>query len=408
MIKVGIIGGGASGLMAALEASNSGCDVTVFERKDRIGKKILATGNGRCNFTNRNMSKDYYYSEDESFIERLYEKFGLNDLLMYFHGLGLLIKEKNGYFYPSCEQASAVLDTLRYSISDKKITVLTDTYIVKVERNKNGFTLNDEAGKRYHFDKIIISCGGKAGISKKEYANGYDLLKSLGHSVTKLYPSLTQIKCDGNFFKALSGVRSDCSLFLFSNENLLMQQQGEVLFTDYGISGIVSFQVSHCVASCIDKKEQVMAVLDLLPGMESEDLKAFALSKYLLHPDMTVEEYFTGFHNKKLNMEIIKISGLKPNAKLCEIDRDRLVDAILMYKEFVVNIVGVNDFDQAQVTGGGVPTAEVNDYCESTICPGLFITGELLDVDGICGGYNLQWAFSTGAVAGRAVNYSEV
>ncbi|MCR4678320.1 MAG: aminoacetone oxidase family FAD-binding enzyme [Lachnospiraceae bacterium] len=401
MKKVGIIGGGASGLTAALYAHRNGASVTVFERKDRVGKKILVTGNGRCNFTNEYMKPECYYTDDTYFVGKVLSEYSKDDLCLFFMGLGLLIKEKNGYYYPACEQASAVLDVIRNALDETDVEIKTESLVTEVKKNKSGFSVKTESGETFSFDKIIIATGGKAGIGTKEQANGYDLLKSLGHKIGKLYPALTQMKCEGLNFKGLAGVRSDCEMYVFSDENLIMQQAGEVLFTDNGLSGIVSFQVSHCVAELLDNKKDVSILMNLLPGFDEESLKNFVISKILLHENSTVENFFTGFLNKKLNVEIIKRNGLKPSARVCDYDRDTIINAVLSMQEVLVKAVGVNGFDKAQVTGGGVPTAELSDTLESKICEGLYITGELMDVDGICGGYNLQWAFSTGAIAGE-------
>lgn len=404
MKTVGIIGAGASGMIAALYAHKNGCKVTLFEKNDRIGKKILVTGNGRCNFSNANLSKDDYYSEDADFVERILSKYGNRDLCMFFTSLGLLIREKNGFFYPACEQASSVLDVFRFAISETDICVKTETEIVSVNNNNGIYQVIDSNNQKYTFDRLIISSGGKAGLSKKDHVNGYDLVKSLSHKVTKLYPSLTQIKCGGANFKSLAGVRSECGLSVFVDDCELMKQFGEVLFTDYGISGIVSFQVSHLVAESVDNKKKVRIILDLLPGLEKEELKAFISNKYLLHVEQTVEEFFSGISNKKLNLEIIKRSGLRLNSKIKEYSKEQIVQCGLLFKCFDFEALGINDFDKAQVTAGGVPISELNDNLESKLNPGLFITGELTNVDGICGGYNLQWAFSTGAIAGEAAS----
>ena len=401
MKKVGIIGGGARGLTAALYAHKNGASVTVFERKDRVGKKILVTGNGRCNFTNEYMKAECYYTDDKDFVERILSLYSKDDLCLFFTGLGLLIKEKNGYYYPACEQASAVLDVIRSALDETDVEIITDSLVTEVNKSKSGFSVKTESGETYSFDSIILATGGKAGIGTKEQANGYDLLKSLGHKVSKLYPALTQIKCEGLNFKGLAGVRSDCELYLFSDENLIMKQTGEVLFTENGLSGIVSFQLSHCVAELLDNKKDARILMNLLPGFDEENLKNFVISKILLHENIAIENFFTGFLNKKLNVEIIKRNGLKPSGKVSDYDRDKIINAVLSMQEVLVKAVGVNGFDKAQVTGGGVPTAELSDTLESKICEGLYITGELMDVDGICGGYNLQWAFSTGAIAGK-------
>lgn len=402
MKKVAIIGGGASGLMAAIKASEKGYNVTIYERKDKIGKKILATGNGRCNFTNKDMSSGHYYTDNPEFVDSIFSRFTNKDLLFFFTELGLLIKEKNGYFYPYSEQASSVLDILRCAIREHDIKVLTDSYVTDIEPAKNGFAIIVDGNKSV-YDKVIVATGGKAGIGKKEYCNGYDLLKKLGHSITPLYPSLTQIRCSDANFKALAGVRSECEITVFDSDIQIMKHGGEILFTDYGISGIVSFQVSHCVGELLNKSNKVKINLDLLPSMSFEDIKQFCMQKILLHPEITVEEFFRGIHNKKINYEIMKKYGFKSDELISSYTNEKLIKAVCGLKNMVVKPDGLNDFDQAQVTGGGIPTSEVTLNLESKLYEGLYITGELLDTDGICGGYNLQWAFSTGYIAGESL-----
>ncbi len=402
MNSIGIIGAGASGMMAAISAANNGAKVTLFERKDRVGKKILVTGNGRCNFTNRILSCENYYTDDDAFVESVFKRFDNDDLCRFFTGLGMLIREKNGYFYPACEQASTVLDLFRNTLNENGILIKTDSLVSSVSKKGNAFLVKTENGEEFSFDKVIISTGGKAGIGKKETANGYDLLKSFKLGISPLYPALTQIFAEGANFKAISGVRSECEIYVFEKENLVMKQGGEILFTDHGISGIVSFQISHFVAEAVSLKKDIICVLDLLPGYGKDDLQNFVYSKFLLHNDLTVEEFFNGFLNKKLNMEIIKRAGMKPSLKISEYSKEQILNAVLSMKEFTVKPTGVNDFDQAQVTGGGLYTEELTENLEVKKVTGLFVTGELINVDGICGGYNLQWAFSTGHIAGES------
>lgn len=401
MKTVGIIGAGPSGIMAALSAHDNGAEVTLFEKKDKIGKKILATGNGRCNFTNLNMSSDNYYCDNPEIVSNVLKRFGNNDLIRFFTGLGMLIKDKNGYIYPASEQASTVLDVLRATLREKNINIVTESEISEIKKTSNGYSLKAN-NKEYKFDSVIVATGGKAGLSPKETANGYDLVKPLGHKSSRLYPALTQIFCNGLNFKAVSGVRNDCILYCFSDDELLMTMNGELLFTDKGISGIVSFQISHCVAEAVAKKEKVVCIIDLLPGFSEEDIKAFVTSKYLLHPDITIEEFFCGILNKKLNNEFIKNNGFKNNSIVSSYPVDALVETVLSMKELIVECTGVNDFEHAQVTGGGINPEELSCDFESLNNKGLYIVGELLNVDGICGGYNLQWAFSTGYIAGKA------
>ncbi|MCR5311606.1 MAG: aminoacetone oxidase family FAD-binding enzyme, partial [Lachnospiraceae bacterium] len=307
MKRIGIVGGGASGMMAAIKAAGEGASVTLFEKNDKIGKKLLVTGNGRCNFTNLSMGEDYYYTDDDGFLKRALERFGNRDLIFFFTSLGLLIKEKNGYVYPACEQAATVLDCLRLELKKKNVNIVTGDEVVKASKKGDVFKVTLSEGETCEFDSLILACGGKAGAKNGNSDTGYRLCREFGHKVTKLYPALTQLKCEGLNFKAVSGVKSDCRLSLFVEDELAMSQLGEVLFTDYGISGIVSMQVSHYAAECLDAGRNVYAVLDLIPDFKEEDLKSFTIPKLLLNGDETCEEFFTGLLHKKLNTEIIKL-----------------------------------------------------------------------------------------------------
>jgi len=398
--SVCVIGGGASGLMAALQAYKNGSLVTLFEKNDRVGKKILATGNGRCNFTNASMSKDYYYADDDSFVGTILDKFSNNDLCFFFKELGLLIKEKNGYYYPYSENASSVLDVFRNAIGESDIKVYTESFVTGISVEKNRFKVSLDNGNNYSFDKVILSTGGKAGLSPKDQCNSYSLLKGLKLNITPVFPALTQIRCSGLNFKALAGVRSDCVITVLKNNEEYFKQAGEVLFADYGISGIVTFQVSHCVGDLLNNNDDTKLILDLIPQVHESSLIQFLLQKKLLHPDTYLEHFLTGIHNKKSNNEVIKISGFSVKDIVSNLSNRDLARIINIYKNFECIPTGLNGFDKAQVTAGGLDTGEVNDCLEVKKIPGLYITGEILNVDGLCGGYNLQWAFSTGAIAG--------
>lgn len=406
MNSVGVIGAGASGMIAALEAAGNGAKVTILERKDKVGKKILATGNGRCNFTNSYLNADCYYTDNTDFINDVFRRFDNSDLVRYFCSLGLITKDKNGYYYPQCEQASSVVDVFYSALKEKQVEIVTGCEVVSVKKEGNLFIVESNDKQKYTFDVLIFSCGGKSGLPKNEIANGYDMLKSLGHSVSKLFPCLTQIKCMGINFKAVSGVRSDCELKIISDNKELMSQCGEVLFTDYGISGIVSFQISHLVNELLNKHKKAYVILDLLPGMSEEELKNFTVSKLLLHPELSLDDFFIGFVNKKVAYALLKSEGLNVNNPISSFSNDDLVKMSLLFKRIELECTGTNDFENSQVTGGGIGLNEITSDFESKIETGLYITGELLDVDGICGGYNLQWAFSSGYIAGNAASKS--
>lgn len=400
---VAVVGGGASGIMAALQASKSGCAVTIFEKNDRIGKKILATGNGRCNFSNANMSADYYYADNSEFVSAVFDKYTNNDLFFFFKELGLLIKEKNGYYYPYSENASSVLDVLRNALEELEVNIITDACVSNVAKESDHFIISLSDGKIFNFDKVILATGGKAGLSPKDKYNGYDLLRSLNVSISDIFPALTQIKCDELNFKSLAGVRSDCDLAVLKDNEIFFKQAGEILFTDYGISGIVTFQVSHCVGELLNNKDDVSLSLDLLPQISEGDLLQFIHQKSLLHPDSTLIDFLTGIHNKKINFEVIKLAGFRSMDIVSALNTKDLLNIVRIYKHMSCRPIALNGFDKAQVTAGGVYTSELSDSMEVKNVKGLYITGELINVDGLCGGYNLQWAFSTGNIAGSAV-----
>lgn len=401
MIKIGIIGGGASGIMAAIKAANEGALVTILERKESIGKKLLVTGNGRCNFTNKNMSSSCYYTDDVEFVTNTLDKFSKDDLLSFFKLAGVLCKEKNGYYYPASEQASTILDALKNELSEREVKIVTGCDVVNIEKLTSCFKVTDSDNNTYYFDKLIVSTGGKAGLSKNERANGYSLLKTLGVNSTKTCPALTSLTCKGFDFKKISGVRSECCVTLYENESEIMKDYGEVLFNDTGISGIVTFQLSHAALEGVNQGKNVTVWLDLLPGLDADSLKAFINAKVLLHPEQNLNDFISGFHNKKLCLELLNVFGLDKDIKVCNIAFEKICDCILALKNLKFEVSREASYDKAQVTGGGILLSEISSSFEVKSVKGLYVTGELLNVDGLCGGYNLQWAFSSGYIAGE-------
>lgn len=401
-MKIGIIGGGASGMMAAIAASYENAEVTIFEKKDRLGKKLLVTGNGRCNFTNESMGANYYYTDNENFVEDVLNRFDNSDLVSFFNKIGVISKNKNGYIYPASEQASTVLEAFEYVIREHKIDVHLNAEVISVINSEGAFVISLADGNDYKFDRVIISSGAKSSLGKNELFNGYNLARGLGHSITQVYPALTPLKCSGWDFKQISGVRADCKLTLLVDDESVMEDYGEVLFNDNGLSGIVTFQISHCALENARNEKNVNISLDLLPGMSEFDLSQFINLKYLTHSGLSCEEFMTGILNKKLNLLILNSNGIDCSKSAYEIGIDKLKGCIKDIKAFKVTVKPDAGYDKSQVTGGGIPLSEMNNNFESTLVKGLYITGELLNVDGICGGYNLQWAFSSGYIAGEA------
>ncbi len=399
MKRILIIGAGASGMIAALSAANNGNQVTIYEKTDRVGKKILATGNGKCNLTNLNMGTEFYYTEDEEKLARCLARFSVQDTLAFFESIGLMTRERDGYVYPYCEQAAVVLDVLRMALDQKKIRVKTSVENISLQADKkHGFQVESNIGKD-HFDTVILACGSKAGI-KNAVTDGYDLAKGFGHKIQKLYPALVQVKCREKFFSMIAGVRVKASLTLYVDEKEIAEELGEIQLTDYGISGIPVFQISRLIAGYLDQKKNVSVQLDFLPHMSDTEWTSFYTKRLIQYKNKTAEEFLLGMLHKKVSLMLLKEYGLKPTDIVSGSVKNTLVQICKAMKAFKVTPQSVNSFEQAQVCRGGVAFHELDDSMQSIYQKNLYICGEMVDIDGKCGGYNLQWAWTSGYIAG--------
>lgn len=394
-IRIAVIGGGASGLMAAIHAVNKNTSVTVFERNDRVGKKILSTGNGKCNLGNTRISADDFYGTDKGFINSVLKAFPIQKVITIFESMGLLLRERDGYLYPYSEQASAVLDILRYQIQDLGVRIIDNTRILEVKKRNRGFELHSE-NEIFQFDKVILAAGGKSAPKTGSDGNGYTLARAMGHTLTDTVPALVQLRCKEAYFKRISGVRAKGKVTFEQ-----FSEEGEIQFTDYGISGIPVFQLSRNVAYALKQQREVVLYLDVLQEHTKEYLNGFLGSRYESSKERTVEQFFTGILNKKLMSLLIKLSGIDEHDKVRQYTRKQLQAVLQLAKRFPVTVVGTNSYEQSQVTAGGVDTRQVDALSmESKLVPGLYFAGEILDIDGKCGGYNLYFAWASGALAG--------
>lgn len=404
-MKIGIIGGGAAGMAAAVAAARAGADVVILEKNDRIGKKILVTGNGKCNLSNLSFSASCYHSKEAEKAWRIASRFTPQDTAAFFESMGLCIKVKNGYLYPACEQASAVLDVLRYEIASLSVKVCCSETAehIRVLDHKKGFeVICKENKKKYLFDKLIVTSGGQASPKTGSDGDGYRMLKELGLSVVRPVPALVQLRCAGNHFKALSGIRCEAVLTLFIEGNKRAEEEGELQMTDYGISGIPVFQLSRHAAYALAAKKRTEVVIDLLPRIPKEQLKDWFIERKKKLAGRTAEEFLTGTVHKKWGLFFLREYGIKPQDLAGAVSDNRWLQLLEAIKEFTVNVTDTNSFQNAQVCAGGVSLNETDENLESVRYPGLYIAGELLDVDGRCGGYNLQWAWGSGYLAGSA------
>ena len=353
-----IIGGGASGMAAAIFGARQGAEVTILEHMDRVGKKILSTGNGKCNLTNRRMEPGCYRCSVPEFPMEVLSRFGEEDTEAFFEDL---------------EAPKGPAEKWR----------------VTCERGT------------FFSDALILAAGSKAAPATGSDGSGYKLAKKLGHRILTPLPALVQLRCREPFFKQIAGVRTDVQVKILAEGEELASDCGELQLTDYGISGIPVFQVSRFAARALYEKKQVTAVIDFCPDMGKKETGRFLRERRELLAERSGEGFFNGWLNKKLALLFLRMAGIRPERQTESFTERELSALARLLKEFETEVVSTNPFENAQVCCGGVDVRDINPYTmESKIKKGLYLTGELLDVDGICGGYNLQWAWSTGAVAG--------
>lgn len=406
--KVAVVGGGAAGMMAAVQAAYAGARVTVYERNDRVGKKILSTGNGKCNFSNEDMRAACYYGSGDGYVDGFYKQFGVAETKTFFRELGMRIKDRNGYLYPASEQAATVLDVLRYEMERLGIEICAGCRVIGIDGPGNpGYRLMLEtetaAYKKRTYDAVILACGGRAAPKTGSDGTGLAMAKRLGHRIVPTVPALTALRCGETFWKQVAGVRCEARLMLYIDGNEVSSVQGELQLTDYGISGIPVFQFSRIAAYALQEERTVTVKIDLMPDPGAADTQeAFWAQRWERQKGQSMEQFVTGTVNKKVGLLLLKLAGIRETETVCEIEGARRRKLEQLFHAFEVTVKGTNSFEQAQVCAGGVDFAEVTDRLESVRRPGLFFAGEILDIDGICGGYNLQWAWSSGAVAGRA------
>ena len=401
MRHVAVIGGGAAGMMAAITSAREGARVTILEHKERIGKKILSTGNGRCNFTNTYQTPACYRSDNRDFAWNIIQKFNVEKTISFFKELGIYPKDRNGYLYPYSDQAAAILEVLQIEIAKLDICVMTEINVLDIQPVKRGIRVTTDK-KTITADSVILACGSKAAPVTGSDGSGYQLAKLFGHRIVPVLPALVQLRCAEKFYKSISGVRVQGTVEIYADDIFLASDTGEIQLTNYGISGIPVFQVSRYAAKALYKKQSVTAVLNFMPDMNKEEFLLFLQERITLCPYKTLDEFFTGVFPKKLCELWIRLSRLPKEMRVSDLSGEQLEKLVLLIQHLRTHITETNSFEQAQICCGGVDTTEINpDTLESNYVPGIYFAGELLDVDGICGGYNLQWAWSSGFVAGK-------
>lgn len=383
-------------MMAALAAARQGVRVTLYERQNRVGRKLAATGNGRCNLSNTHVDPSHYHGEDSRFCGSVLKQESVMQSLKRFQDMGLLtVEEKDGRIYPMSDHAGSVVDVLRFSLDAFGVKVTCGSPVTGLRRLPRGFLLQTE-DQQDPAHTVIVCCGGKAGGKLGGVGDGYELLKSLGHSCTELRPALVQLRTAGTVTRGLKGVRTQAHVLVRNGDHILAEERGEVQFTEYGLSGPAIFSVSRDAV----RNPEAMLSLDLFPDIPADDLQALLRRRAETRPGLTLDDLFTGTVQNRLGRVLVSSAGLS-GAMPLSASFGVLPVLAERAKNFCFRITGDLGFDQAQVTSGGIRTREFDPKTlESRLCPGLYACGEVLDVDGDCGGYNLQWAWSSGWVAG--------
>ncbi|AVP66046.1 aminoacetone oxidase family FAD-binding enzyme [Clostridium botulinum] len=398
-----ILGGGASGIVASIISKDMGSDVAILESNDRIGKKILTTGNGRCNITNENISNCKYYSNNNNFYKFILSQFTLEDTKNFFNSLGLpLITLNEGKIYPMSLQASSVLDILRLAIEDRQIPIYFNNKVKNIKKSNKEFVITTE-NEIFQCKKLILASGGMSAPNTGSDGSGFKLAKNLGHNIIHPVPGLVQLKLDFPYLKSLSGIKFDGNVKLALDNKILREEFGEILFTDYGISGPPILQLSSLASKLLYNNKKVYLQIDILPNMSKEELINLLENHWGTFYYRTIHDSFIGIINKKLIPTLLKYCGIKnihiPCQDISWQEKEKIFNTL---KNWTFIITGTNSFKNSQVTCGGVDTSQVsNKSLESLKVKNLYFCGEILDVNGDCGGFNLQWAWSSGYIAGK-------
>ena len=403
--QVTVIGGGSSGMMAAISAARCGCEVLLLERKDRVGKKLLATGNGRCNLTNADCALSRFHGGDPAFIASVLSRFPAASAIDFFEELGIACKtEDEGKIFPNSEQASAVLDVLRYELERLRVDVRTGYEVRRILPRDREFALPLSAGGELKAGRVILAAGGMAGPQFGSDGSGFRLARELGHRVIEPLAAIVALRLKADFLRKLKGVKFIGQAEVHSDGEVLRREPGEILFTDNGLSGPPILQLSRTAAAALQKKADVRIVLDLFPGSTPEELGAALTQRFTRQGAKTVAFGLVGLLNKRLIPLLLAQAGIVDPAVACSgLPAQARTRLARLLKNWSFTVAGTQPWPQAQVTAGGIALGEVHpSTLESRLVPGLYFCGEVLDVDGDCGGFNLQWAWSSGYVAGNS------
>lgn len=400
-MKTIIIGGGAAGLFAACTLARNGAQVTLLEKQNRVGRKLLSTGNGRCNLSNLNASEKDYFG-DVRYIRTALKAFTPRDAIDFFESIGLVCcPDEEGRVYPLSNQAAGVLDALRLYADEQGCETITEFEVKNIVRRKSGFSVEAADGRKMQADFVIIACGGLAAPKLGGCADGYRLLEGFGHKISPRFPAIAALKTDPEAVRALKGIRMQGEIELLSGDRVLRREVGEMLFSETGVSGIAAMQLARAANLELSRSRKCAIRMNFLPG-KTED---FLLSRAKALPERSLEDFLSGIVPKRLGQVLIKNAGVFPlTMKAGKLSSKQLADIFRLLTGWTLNVKSTLGFDQAQVTCGGAELKDFDpDTLESRRAPGLFAAGEVLDVDGDCGGFNLHWAWASASLCAREI-----
>jgi len=405
-LTVAVVGGGAAGLTAAISARRQGARVIILERMDRVGKKILATGNGRCNLSNtKSMEIANYFGSNPRFAYSALSRFDLDRTLDFFDELGVACKvEDEGKVFPAPDQASSVLDVIRHEIDSVGVETICGAEVKNITGSRDSFTLHLGDGGRILAQRVIIAAGGRAAPSLGSNGSGHDLAEKLGHSIVAPFPALVQLRLGEPYLKQIKGIKFIGSAEVLQGGKSLALAEGEILFTDYGISGPPILSLSRTASEMLHRGERPTLKVCIVQHKSREELELYLSDRLHKQSRKSLAFSFVGFINKRLAPVLLREAGVadvnKPAGQVTAEERNNLARIL---QDWRFEVTGTNPWPSAQVTAGGVNVGEINQKTmESKIVPGIYFAGEIVDIDGACGGYNLQWAWSSGFVAGES------
>lgn len=396
-------------MMAAIFAAKSGAQVALLEKNDVVGRKILATGNGRCNITNQDIDISRYHGADTYFAAPILAAFDQFETMVFFETLGVQLKEEDrGRMFPMTDQAKTVVDALKKELRKLEVNILTRFTVKKVfsysqeYKNTLGWEITSETGQKITADKLILTTGGKAAYALGSSGDGLFWAKNLGHTIVPIHAALVPIETKETFVKEIMGIKLPVKTVLIVDGKIAETRQGDILFTHFGVSGPAAMGLAGRGSQALADGKEATITIDILPNISAIELDAKIAKLFERNGKKAVKTIIADTIPQKLAPQILALAGIKESTKAAEISKSQRHNIIQALKDFRLTVSKVRPLKEAQVTAGGIATAEIDENLQSKIVPNLYFAGEILDIDGDSGGFNLQWAWSSGKIAGEA------